>query len=115
MIEFNPAAQETFGYSRADALGRPISELIVPPALRARHREGFERYLKTGDARVLDRRIEIEGMRADGTTFPIELAITEVRLPHRQLGKSQLKISPKSRCASGKSRLPNASSARINC
>src|SRR5215470_9025292 len=61
VIEFNPAAEQTFGYKRSDALGRPIGELIVPPALRRRHKEGFERYLRTGESRVLDKRIEIEG------------------------------------------------------
>jgi two-component system NtrC family sensor kinase len=85
VIEFNPAAEETFGYKRADAIGRPIAELIVPPALRQRHIEGLARYLRTGQSSVLDRRVEIEGMRADGTTFPVELAITEVSLPHRRL------------------------------
>jgi two-component system NtrC family sensor kinase len=91
VIEFNPAAEQTFGYTRADAIGRPISELIVPPALRQRHTEGFQRYLRTGTATVLDRRIEIDGMRADGSIFPLELAITEVRLPHRRLFTAYLR------------------------
>jgi PAS domain S-box-containing protein len=91
VIEFNPAAEQTFGYTRADAIGRPISELIVPPALRQRHTEGFQRYLQTGKANVLDRRIEIDGMRADGSTFPVELAITEVKLPHRRLFTAYLR------------------------
>jgi PAS domain S-box-containing protein len=91
VIEFNPAAEQTFGYTRADAIGRPISELIVPPALRQRHTEGFQNYLRTGNANVLDRRIEIDGMRADGSIFPVELAITEVRLPHRRLFTAYLR------------------------
>ena len=91
VIEFNPAAEQTFGYKRADAIGKPISELIVPPALRQRHTEGFQRYLRTGQASMLDRRIEIEGMRADGNTFPVELAISEVRLPHRRLFTAYLR------------------------
>lgn len=37
VVEFNPAAERTFGYTRDEALGRPIAELIVPPAMRARH------------------------------------------------------------------------------
>jgi PAS domain S-box-containing protein len=91
VIEFNPPAEQTFGYKRADAIGRPIVELIVPPALRQRHTDGFARYLQTGKASVLDRRIEIEGMRADGSTFPVELAISEVRLPHRRLFTAYLR------------------------
>jgi two-component system NtrC family sensor kinase len=91
VIEFNPAAEKTFGYRRSEAVGRPIVELIVPPALRRRHIEGLDRYLRTGEAHVLDKRIEIEGMRADGSTFPVELSIKEVRLPHRRLFTAYLR------------------------
>jgi two-component system NtrC family sensor kinase len=91
IIEFNPAAEETFGYKRADVMGRSMSELIVPPALRRRHAEGFERYLRTGETSVLGRRIELQGMRADGSIFPVELTISEVRLPHRRLFTAYLR------------------------
>jgi len=53
-----------------------MSELIVPPELRAAHMEGVRRFAQSGAARVIGKRIEITGMRADGTEFPIELAIT---------------------------------------
>ena len=79
VVEFNSAAEATFGYRRDEALGQRIAELIVPPALRAQHTAGLARYLETGVGTVLGRRIEIEAMRADGTIFPIELAIAEVR------------------------------------
>jgi PAS domain S-box-containing protein len=81
VLEFNPAAERTFGYPRAEAIGRNIAELIIPPALRARHREGFSRLLATGEPHVLDRRLELTGMRADGSEFPVELTITRIRLP----------------------------------
>src|SRR5205823_5659845 len=48
VVEFNPAAERTFGYRRADVLGREMAELIVPPALRERHRRGLAHYLATG-------------------------------------------------------------------
>ena len=85
VLEFSPAAERTFGYSRAEALGSTISELIIPPALRQRHAEGFARYLSSGQSRILGQRIEIEALRADGEIFPVELTITEVRLPQRRL------------------------------
>jgi PAS domain S-box-containing protein len=91
VVTFNAAAEQTFGYREADILGRPIGELIVPPALRPRHAEGFRRYLKTGQGSVLGRRIEIDGMRADCSIFPVELAITEVRLPERRLFTAYLR------------------------
>lgn len=75
ITEFNRAAEETFGYRRADVLGRPLSEVIVPPELREAHRSGLRRYLATGEQHVLGQRIEITGMRSDGTLFPVELAI----------------------------------------
>lgn len=81
VVDFNPAAERCFGYRRSDALGRDMAELIIPPELRERHRRGLARYLATKEAVVLDRRIEITGMRSDGTLFPVELTITRVDVP----------------------------------
>jgi PAS domain S-box-containing protein len=81
ITEFNPASEATFGYRKADVIGRQMVDLIIPPALREQHLRGMERYLKTGEARVLGRRIEITGMRADGSEFPVELAIVRVPIP----------------------------------
>jgi PAS domain S-box-containing protein len=75
VIDVNRAAEATFGYSREQAAGRPLAELIVPPELRERHRAGLRRYLETGQSRILDQRIELEGMRADGSRFPVELTV----------------------------------------
>ena len=83
VLEFNPAAERTFGYTADEAMGRDLAELIVPPELRQRHREGFARYLATGVARVLDKRVELTGMRSDGSTFPVELTITRIDLPEQ--------------------------------
>jgi PAS domain S-box-containing protein len=81
VVDFNPAAERTFGYSAADAVGRDMADLIIPPELRERHRRGLARYLATEDAVVLDHRLEITGLRADGTTFPVELTITRIDVP----------------------------------
>ncbi len=78
VLEFNPAAERMFGYARADAVGSEMAELIVPPPLRASHRRGLSRLLDGGAPRILDQRIEIEAMRADGSIFPVELAITQM-------------------------------------
>ncbi len=77
---FNPAAERTFGRSADDVIGLEVAEVIVPPSLRKRHREGLARHLATGESQMLDRRIELQGMRADGTEFPIELTVTRVEL-----------------------------------
>jgi PAS domain S-box-containing protein len=78
VLEFNPAACATFRVSRDQAVGRNLGELIIPPSLRERHRAGFARYLRTEEPHVLDRRIEITGMRSDGSEFPVELTITRI-------------------------------------
>src|SRR3954467_6208021 len=78
IVEFNPAAERTFGYSRKEALGRTMAELIVPPSLRERHTAAFDRFVKTGEGSMLGRRVELTGMRADGSKFPVELALSQV-------------------------------------
>jgi PAS domain S-box-containing protein len=79
--EFNPAAEQMFGYSRDDVIGQDMAELIVPSSLRVAHRSGLARYLETGRSAYLDRRVELTGMRSDGSEFPVELAITRIDLP----------------------------------
>ncbi len=78
ITEFNPAAEATFGFRKDDVIGRQMVDLIIPPSYREAHLRGLERYLKTGEAHVLGRRIEITGMRSDGSEFPVELAIARV-------------------------------------
>ena len=78
ITEFNPAAEAVFGYKRADVIGQQMVDLIIPPSLRERHLQGMKRYIETGEARVIGRRIEITGMRSDGSEFPVELAIVRV-------------------------------------
>jgi PAS domain S-box-containing protein len=78
--EFNPAAEHTFGYRRDEVLGKHLADIIIPPSLREKHRQGFARYLATGEARVLGKRVEMTAVRADGSEFPVEVAITRIPL-----------------------------------
>lgn len=78
IIEFNPQAERIFGRSRAEAIGRPMADLIIPPRMRDSHHAGFERHLRTGESRILARRLEMPALRADGSEFPIELTITRI-------------------------------------
>ncbi len=75
IIEFNPAAERTFGYRKVEALGKELADLIIPPDLRAQHRAGLARHLATGEGPFLNRRVETRGYHADGHQFPIEVAI----------------------------------------
>jgi diguanylate cyclase (GGDEF)-like protein/PAS domain S-box-containing protein len=79
IVEFNPVAAATFGFTREQVLGKAMVDLIVPPRLRDAHRRGFAHYLATGTGPVLGKRLELEAIRADGTEFPVELAIAALR------------------------------------
>src|SRR2546429_5000287 len=82
ILEFNAAAEQLFGFSRAEGCGRLLVETIIPERFRDPHRQGMRRYLETGKAVVLGRRIDMMALRADGSEFPIELAI--VRVPTQE-------------------------------
>jgi PAS domain S-box-containing protein len=81
IIEFNPAAERTFGYRREDVVGREMSDIIVPHNLRDRHQQGMRRHFETGQSRILGKRVVLDGLRADGTVFPIELSINRIETP----------------------------------
>jgi PAS domain S-box-containing protein len=76
--DFNPAAERTFGYRREEAVGRELATLIIPPELREAHRAALARQRETGEGRILGRRLELTGMRKDGSTFPAELTVTRI-------------------------------------
>ncbi len=78
VLEFNPAAERLFGYTRDDAVGADMAELIIPPARREAHRNGLRRLLEGGDGRLLEKRIELDAQRADGSLLAVELAITRL-------------------------------------
>jgi PAS domain S-box-containing protein len=75
VIEFNPAAEQCFGYRKYDILGKPLAELIIPARFRAGHEHGMAEFRNTGEGAYLGKRVEVTAMRADGSEFPAELAI----------------------------------------
>ncbi|MGE5623074.1 MAG: diguanylate cyclase domain-containing protein [Bacillota bacterium] len=83
IISFNEAAERTFGYRREQVIGRKLVDTIVPREWRERHRRGVERFLATGKSRLLNRRVELTAMRADGTNFPVELALVPLSVKNR--------------------------------
>ena len=78
VVDWNPAAEHVFGYRRAEAVGREMAELIIPPELRPVHRAGLARAVTTGHDHMAGRRVEINAMRKNGEVFPVELAITRI-------------------------------------
>jgi PAS domain S-box-containing protein len=91
IIEFNPAAEKTFGYRREQAVGNDVATMIIPPAMRSAHRRGLERYLATGETSMLGRRVEVTAMRSDGAELPMELTIMPVRLQHQTIFTAYLR------------------------
>lgn len=80
----NPAVSRIFGYQESELIGHNI-KMLMPEPHQSRHDGYLSRYVTTGDARVIGVGREVEGMRKDGTTFPLELEVTEVLLPNRRL------------------------------
>ena len=80
VVEWNPQAEATFGFTREEAVGATLSELIIPPQFHAAHAAGMQRYLKTGEDVILKRRIEITALRKDGREFPVELTVIPLQV-----------------------------------
>lgn len=80
IIQWNPRAEELFGWECQDVMGRTLAETIVPPDYRERHEDGLRRYRETGQATILNRRIEMTGRARDGREFPVELTVIPIDL-----------------------------------
>jgi PAS domain S-box-containing protein len=78
IVEFNPAAEQIFGHPAEKAVGAELAALAIPPSLRERHRAALRRCVATGESTMLGNRFEMTGMRADGSEFPVELAINAI-------------------------------------
>ncbi len=78
IVEFNPAAEKVFGYSRDEAIGAKLADLVVPEDLRGAHSSGLSRYLKTGEHKVLNQRVEVPAVNKAGDKLLVELAISPV-------------------------------------
>lgn len=75
VVSFNNSAIDMFGFSRTEALGRRISDLIIPPEYREAHEAGLERFRTEGVGQILNQPTEITAQHVDERTFPIELTI----------------------------------------
>jgi|GEM_PF-2224219 len=78
IVEFNRAAEQTFGYSKVQVMGRRVGDLLIPAELRQDHEDGIARYLSTGENRIICRRIQTSARRSDGDSFPVELTVVPV-------------------------------------
>jgi len=76
IVNWNAQAEKVFGWTREEALGRNLAQTIIPPAFREAHLKGMKRFLATGEAPVVNRRLELRGLHRNGHEFPIEITIT---------------------------------------
>jgi PAS domain S-box-containing protein len=79
ITEWNPRAEVIFGWSRGEAIGQKLADLIIPPRYREAHERGLRHFLRTGEGPVLNRCVELTGLRRDGTEFPVELSISPLK------------------------------------
>ena len=75
ITDWNHKAEEIFGWSATEVIGRDLAELIIPEHLRAAHNAGFRRFAATGQARLIRRVVEVEAVHRCGTLIPLELAV----------------------------------------
>lgn len=80
ITSWNKEAEKMFGWTEAEITGRRLVDKIIPVPLREAHERGMKHFLATNEGPVLNKRIEITGLRRDGQVFPIELAITPIRV-----------------------------------
>ncbi len=82
--EFNPAAERTFGFTATEVIGQSVT-MLMPPSLRSAHLKGLARYNKDHIPSILGQTIEVQGLRKDGSEFPLELAVEEIVGTERHL------------------------------
>lgn len=75
IIDWNQAAERTFGYPRDEVLGRPLTDTIVPERYRQADRDGIQRFLRTGERTILNTRTELSAIHRNGDEFPIEITV----------------------------------------
>src|SRR5580698_7913356 len=79
LTNWNSEAERTFGWSSQEALGRRLSEIIMPHRFREEHERGLQRFLDTGEIKMLRQRTETTLLRRDGHEFPVEMVTSPVK------------------------------------
>ena len=87
VTDWNKQAEKTLGISAADAIGKDVATLIIPPRFRHAHNQGFRNFVATGSGPVLNNRIEVSALHAAGHEIPVELSVTAMHMG-QQFGAS---------------------------
>lgn len=83
IVDWNARAEKMFGWSREDAIGRELAELIIPPQFREAHRKGIQHFLNTGEGPVINQLLEMSALRSDGSEFPAEISISVMKTENK--------------------------------
>ena len=78
IINWNEQAERQLGWTRNEAIGKKMAQMIIPPVMRDAHLKGMQNFIATGECKMLNRRIETTALRRDGVEFPIELNVASV-------------------------------------
>ena len=79
ITEWNPMAQSIFGWSAEQVVGKTVADILVPEEHRAAHGAGLQRFLRTGEGRIMGKRVELAAMHREGHRVPVELTVTSIR------------------------------------
>lgn len=80
IIEWNPAAENIFGYSKEESLGKEMASFLIPERLREQYFKGMKRYLETGEGPILNQRVDMPALHANGKELLAELAVNVIPL-----------------------------------
>lgn len=96
VVEWNEAAESVFGWTASYAIGRSITDLVIPPDMAPAHRTGIAHHLLHGGGRILNKSVVMPARKADGTTVQVELTVREGRIngTHRY-GALLLPVAPR--------------------
>ncbi len=84
IVDWNSQAERDFGWHREEVMGVPLEEVIIPRRLRASHRQGLRRFLRSGEGWMVGPRREVQALRRDGREFPVEISISALRSENEQ-------------------------------
>lgn len=85
IVEWNLQAEKIFDWSRAEACGRRVSEVIIPPRMRDDHENGLKNFLTTGRGPVIDQTFEFPALHRDGREFPVEVSVSAILIGDQKI------------------------------
>jgi len=91
VVEYSAMAEKTFGWTRAEIVGQPMDEFIVPPEMREAHRRGMAHFAATGEGPLIGQRVEVEALRKGGERFPVELSLVMAELNGERMATASLR------------------------